>query len=255
MNTLIDDSEVETTTASSYDEPLDATDRLPEKESPPRPAESEVLPAATRILRFHVAEKMLHWAIAIPFMICAATGLILLAFFDLRAAGTSRSVLSWAHRIGGLGLMILPTLSVLKNRREYRLHLKNVKHALTWTLNDLKWVVLFGPAALSRKIKLPDQHKFNAAEKVNFVFGLCSYPLYVATGVLLWLPGTNFLAWVVHVGVALAAVPLIFGHIYMALINPSTRPGLSGMFSGYVNREWAKHHYRTWYRENYEKNE
>ena len=252
MNTLIVESEDETTTSTFTGEPLAAAQELSAREDPPRSVAAEVVPADNRILRFHVSEKMLHWAVAVPYMICAATGLTLLAFFDLRSAGTSRDVLSWIHRIGGLGLIILPALSVLKNRRDYRLHLKNVKHACTWTMNDFKWVLLAGPAALSRKIKLPDQHKFNAAEKVNFVVGLCTYPLFILTGVLLWLPGTNFLAWIIHVGITLLAVPLICGHIYMALINPSTRPGLSGMFSGYVDREWAKHHYHTWYQENHE---
>jgi formate dehydrogenase subunit gamma len=252
MNTLIVESEIETTTSTSSDELFPSTQELPAKEDPICPAEEKAIPQDSRILRFHVPEKMLHWAIATPYMICAVTGLILLAFFDLRAAGTSRALISWLHRIGGLGLMILPALSVLKSRRDYHLHLKNVRHACTWTMNDFKWVVLAGPAALSRKIKLPDQHKFNAAEKVNFIVGLCTYPLFILTGVLLWLPGTNFLAWIIHVGIALLAVPLVVGHIYMALINPSTRPGLSGMFSGYVDREWAKHHYRTWYQENFE---
>ena len=252
MNTLIVETEAETTTSTLTGEPLAIAQEPPARENPPRSLEEDVVPADSRILRFHVSERMLHWAIAVPYMVCAATGLILLAFFDLRAAGTSRDVLSWIHRIGGLGLMTLPALSVLKNRRDYRLHLKNVKHACTWTMNDFKWVLLAGPAALSRKFQLPDQHKFNAAEKVNFVVGLCTYPLFVLTGVLLWLPGTNFLAWVVHVGIALLAVPLVCGHIYMALINPSTRPGLNGMFSGFVDREWAKHHYRIWYQENFE---
>jgi cytochrome b subunit of formate dehydrogenase len=44
----------------------------------------------------------------------------------------------------------------------------------------------------------------------------------------------------------------MFGHIYMAVVNPSTRVGLSGMFSGRVDREWAKHHYKRWYKENFE---
>jgi hypothetical protein len=35
-------------------------------------------------------------------------------------------------------------------------------------------------------------------------------------------------------------------------VNPGTRVGLSGMFSGSVDREWAKHHYRRWFRENFE---
>ena len=66
------------------------------------------------------------------------------------------------------------------------------------------------------------------------------------------MPGIHFLPWVMHFGVALAVTPLIFGHVYMAVINPDTRVGLSGMISGVVDREWAKHHYTRWYRDHYE---
>jgi hypothetical protein len=45
----------------------------------------------------------------------------------------------------------------------------------------------------------------------------------------------------------------MFGHIFMATLNPGTRVGLQGMISGFVDRQWAKHHYRRWYREHYEK--
>ena len=41
----------------------------------------------------------------------------------------------------------------------------------------------------------------------------------------------------------------------MALINRSTRPALEGMLTGYVDRAWAKHHYRRWYREHHEASE
>ena len=54
---------------------------------------------------------------------------------------------------------------------------------------------------------------------------------------------------------AVMGFPLVAGHIFMAAINPSTRIGLEGMFTGWVDREWAKHHYRSWYREHFEKDE
>ena len=226
----------------------------PEPAATERPSAAEIqapTPVDSRILRFHFSERMLHWAIAVPFLICAVSGLILLFGYDLRSNGNSRNLFSWLHRIGGLALIFTPGWSVIKNLRNFRIHLKNVRIAAKWTANDLKWVALAGPAALSRKYKLPDQHKFNAAEKINFIVGFITYPLFIATGVLLLLPGTHFLAWILHAGMALLVVPLIIGHIFMAVVNPSTRPGLSGMFSGYVDREWAKHHYRIWYQETY----
>ena len=53
------------------------------------------------------------------------------------------------------------------------------------------------------------------------------------------------------VSVAVVATPLILGHIFMATVNPETRVGLSGMISGFVDRQWARHHYAHWYREHY----
>jgi hypothetical protein len=50
---------------------------------------------------------------------------------------------------------------------------------------------------------------------------------------------------------AALVTPLLVGHIFMATTNPSTRVGLSGMVSGYVDRTWASHHYSRWYRETF----
>jgi hypothetical protein len=94
----------------------------------------------------------------------------------------------------------------------------------------------------------------NSFDALNFLMVLCTFPLFIATGLLIWMPETGVLFWMVHVGMALIATPLMFGHIFMALVNPGTRVGLSGMISGYVDRHWAKHHYGLWYRESFEDN-
>ena len=46
---------------------------------------------------------------------------------------------------------------------------------------------------------------------------------------------------------AAIATPLLLGHVFMATVNPDTRPGLRGMITGFVDREWARHHYHLWY--------
>jgi hypothetical protein len=79
----------------------------------------------------------------------------------------------------------------------------------------------------------------------------CTYPLYIITGFLIWLPGVAYLSWLVHLSMAAAATPLILGHVFMATVNPDTRVGLSGMISGFVDRHWARHHYRRWYDDNF----
>jgi cytochrome b subunit of formate dehydrogenase len=45
--------------------------------------------------------------------------------------------------------------------------------------------------------------------------------------------------------------PLILGHMFMAIVSRSGRPGLTGMKNGYVDRHWAKHHYAHWYRDHF----
>jgi formate dehydrogenase gamma subunit len=205
------------------------------------------------ILRFARGEMMLHWSIAVPFMICFVTGVTMKVFYNLHSESLFREVLSFLHRVGGGALAVFPALAVARNWRDYKVHIYNVKVGFSWTIDDLKWLFLVGPATVSKKIVLPEQRKFNAAERLNFMMVMITYPLFVATGVILWATGVDhFLPWIVHISMSLVAPLLMFGHIYMALVNPSTRVGLSGMFSGRVDREWAKHHYQRWYREHFE---
>jgi cytochrome b subunit of formate dehydrogenase len=39
---------------------------------------------------------------------------------------------------------------------------------------------------------------------------------------------------------------LVAGHLYMAIVNPGTRPALRGMLTGRVDRNWARAHHAEW---------
>jgi formate dehydrogenase subunit gamma len=210
---------------------------------------------SSKILRFRKSERLVHWARAIPFLICFSTALVLVIYYNPDPLRPYRAMFSWIHRISGICLMILPLLVMFKKRGDFRVYFYNIKQAWVWTIEDFKWLCLMGLAAVNKKIKLPEQGKFNAAEKINFMTLMATYPLYILTGIVIWLTDAAFLSWVVHFGMALIATPLIAGHLFMATINPDTRKGLPGMYSGHVDREWAKHHYRSWYREHFEKDE
>jgi formate dehydrogenase subunit gamma len=220
-----------------------------------RPVSPEEL-FSREIPRFRRSERSLHWAIAVPFLLCLVSGVFLKLFFNvLHSDLVAHAVLLWVHRFSGVLLILLPTWVAWRHRSDLSLYLYNVKRAWSWTADDLKWLALVGLASLSKKIALPEQHKFNAGEKINFMVLMLTYPMLVATGVLLLVPGIQFLSFIVHVIVAVLAAPLIIGHLYMAVVNPETRIGLSGMFSGNVDREWAKHHYAKWYREHHGEDE
>lgn len=209
------------------------------------------LPA--KIQRFVASERFVHWALAIPFVLLYASALAMLVFWGEPQPRYIRTASSWVHKVSGIGLIVLPPLALLWGRREWRVHRSNIREAWTWTRNDFRWLLLSPLAAVNPRIQLPDQGKFNAAEKLNFMMVCTTYPLYIITGILIWLPGAAFVSWLLHVAMAALGLVLVAGHIFMATINPSTRTGLQGMITGWVDREWAKHHYRRWYRERFER--
>ena len=71
------------------------------------------------------------------------------------------------------------------------------------------------------------------------------------TGINTWVMDGAFISWLIHITMALMATPLLFGHIYMAAFNHSTRVGLGGMITGWVDKRWAQHHYTHWYNANF----
>jgi cytochrome b subunit of formate dehydrogenase len=42
---------------------------------------------------------------------------------------------------------------------------------------------------------------------------------------------------------------LLVGHLYLALIYPSTKHALRGMTTGSVRRDWAREHHSKWVEE------
>ncbi len=213
---------------------------------------NDQIDSSQKIMRFSKPERNMHWALAIPFMICYTTALVLIVVYNPDPSRPYRELLSWIHRISGVCLFIFPMATIFKSRNNIRINFQNIKEAWTWSLADIKWLCLMGFAAISNKVSLPEQGKYNAAEKVNFMALTATYPLYILTGVLIWVTDGLLISWLIHFGMALIATPLIAGHLFMAMVNPSSRAALPGMFSGFVDREFVKHHHPKWYRENFE---
>ena len=230
-----------------------AREAPPEKQTVDRKAAA--LSRESKIMRFAEAERILHWSIAGPFLVSFVTGMILALIYNPDPSRPLRNFFAVFHRVSGIALMILPMLATFMRRGDASIHLYNIKQAWTWMFDDFKWLVLMGASAVNRKIHLPEQGKFNAAEKVNFMVLMATYPLYIVTGLLMWFTHLPVLSWILHFLMAVLAAPLLLGHLYMALLNKETRPGLDGMISGHVDRHWAKHHYRRWYREHHEGSE
>ncbi len=193
----------------------------------------------------------MHWAVALPFMVCFVTAAVLILVYNPSPQRALRVEVSWTHRVAGLALIVAPAWVAIRHWYDVVTHLDNVREVWRWTTADVKWLFAMGPSMVNKKVVLPEQGKFNAAEKINFMVLTLTGPLYLVSGVLIWTHQYSFPAWVLHLLMAGVATPLVFGHIFMATINPETRVGLSGMTTGMVDRQWASHHYGRWYRERF----
>ncbi|MFQ5560818.1 MAG: cytochrome b/b6 domain-containing protein [Nitrospinota bacterium] len=204
-----------------------------------------------RILRFRCSERLLHWSIALPFLACLVTALTLVFLRDMEFMAMERELMSRAHKISGLFLITLPVLVLLVHIRDFIIHIKNIKEGWLWSFDDIKWLALMPFSMISSLVSLPEEGKFNAGEKVNFIMTMLGHSIFGITGFLMLTTEDSFLANIVHILLAILVLPVVGGHIFMATINPPTRKGLMGMVTGFVDREWAKHHYRRWYVEKF----
>ncbi len=202
----------------------------------------------SKVQRFVRSERFLHWALAIPFVVLYASAVAMLLFWGEPQPRHVRTIAAWIHKTAGVCLIVFPPLVLVRGWREWRVHLANLKEAFTWRASDVRWLMLSPLAAVDRRVQLPEQGRFNAGEKLNFLWVCTTYPLYIVTGLLIWMPGAALIPWVVHLTIAVLGAGPVVGHIYLATVNASTRAGLEGMITGWVDREWAKHHYRRWYR-------
>jgi formate dehydrogenase subunit gamma len=166
-------------------------------------------------------------------------------------------------------VLYLPALSELVARRNLvkNLHLGS---AALWVL-ALAVVVLVGDRARLRadwrEVETIDaddrrwlrgrrapQGRFNAGQKVNTILTAAFAVLFVVSGFFLWLGERDhrFLfdgTGTVHELLTLASVGLLTGHLYLAVIHPSTRHALRGMTTGDVREDWARAHHAKWVRE------
>ena len=201
--------------------------------------------APDRIARFSAGERALHWLLAGTFLVMLATGLILsvpsLAPLMSRPAAKSWHLgAAWALAGGTL-------LLVLVHGRRLRRTLRDLE---ILDRDDLRWLRGI-PARVSGAAAAPPQGRFNAGQKLNTAVTAGLMVVAYVTGILMWLgerndvyrfPGTVL----VHDWTMLALIVLVAGHLYMALVNPATRPALRGIVHGDVDRVWARHHHRRW---------
>ena len=196
--------------------------------------------------RFSGAEQSLHWLLAISFIVMLATGLILY-LPSLAEVAAQRQLWKSIHLGAALGfwvglLLVWSTASV-----ELRATAREIDH---FDGDDRAWLTW----SATRRGPEPPQGRFNAGQKLNTAIVAGLMVVFTITGVLIYLQeasarfrGTS--AILIHDVAMYIAIPLVLGHLYLALLNPSTRHSLRGMTLGSVRRDWARRHHAKWERE------
>ena len=194
-----------------------------------------------RIKRFQKSEIIYHWVQGLPFLLLLISGgLILLSKFYQLEPGIINSLRIF-HKTSatawGVGLVIAFFFI------GFKVHLENLRQILTWTKDDLNWMVLSPRVIFNSKIKVPDAGKFNPGQKLNMLLVIGYFFGFLTTGLLMWFRGTILVSWYVHVGLFFSALGSLGGHLYLSFIHPSTRIGLGGIFHGWVPRKYVEHHH------------
>ena len=199
------------------------------------------------IPRYSLAERLLHWATAVLFILLALTGLsmlfgraVLIPAFGQGAFAGYMQVGMFVHNVSGP--LFLAGLLV-----EFAAW---VRHNIPRKM-DLHWFKNLG--GMIGKGPRPHAEKVNGGEKAWFwLMALAGLGVGV-TGVLLDFPiwgqtrQTMQIAHIIHAAVAILFVAASFGHIYIGTIGAEGT--FEGMWRGRVDAAWAKQHQDLWYEE------
>jgi formate dehydrogenase subunit gamma len=190
------------------------------------------------IRRFGPTERALHWVHAAGFLAMLATGLVLYLPV-LSELVARRNLVKNVHLLAAVAwVLALAMVLVVGDRARVRADWREIE---SFDADDRRWL---------RGGRAP-QGRFNAGQKVNTILTVSFAVLFVVSGSMLWLgerdhrfilDGTG----TVHELLTLGSVGLLVGHLYLAVIHPTTRHALRGMTLGDVREDWAHAHHSKW---------
>jgi formate dehydrogenase subunit gamma len=197
-----------------------------------------------RVPRWSTYIRVVHWIMAIAFLLLLITGLSLLfgravLIPLLGAEGFS----AWAiaakniHNYTGPVFAVTLVLLVISMIRD------NMPSKV-----DVDWFRKGGFAG-----KHVPTGKLNAGEKLWFWFNAIGGVVVAISGIVLILPNifearsTMQLMLLVHAGLALLYIGGSFIHMYMGTLG--ARGALDAITKGHVSSEWAEQHHDLWYHE------
>jgi formate dehydrogenase subunit gamma len=191
-----------------------------------------------RILRWTRTERAVHWIHATAFCILLGSGLALYLPSLAEAVGR-RPLVKAVHLWTALAwLVALAAIVAVGDRRSLR---KTVREVEYLDDDDRAWL---------RGRRVP-QGRLNAGQKLNTVASAAFALLFAVSGFFLWLGERNHQfrlanALLVHDYLMYVSLLLFLGHLWFAVLLPSTRHSLNGMTRGWVRRDWASRRHPKW---------
>ena len=212
---------------------------------------------ASVVRRFSATERAFHWSIALPTLVLLLSGLFLrFGWLQALMVGYDHRVGLRLHLLACVTILFLPLLMVLRGDRRV---LRRTGRALVQMdsadlrfLRDLpRW--LRSDPDVGREVG-----RFNGGQKLNTLVSGFTLLVATATGLFLWIfssppagataPRSLLGAWagVLHEATTYILLPVLAGHIFMALVHPRTRESFRGMLFGFVDAGWASRHHPRW---------
>jgi formate dehydrogenase subunit gamma len=182
--------------------------------------------APPRVQRWNRTERAAHWVHATAFCILLGSGLCL----------------------------YLPSLSEAVSRRPLLKEI-HIYTALAWAAALGLVLLLSDKRSLRSTIReldrLDPKGRMNRGQQLNTIATIAFAILFSVSGFLLWYGerDTRFRfasTLLVHDWLMYISFVLFLGHLYYALILPSTRHSLTGMTRGWVREDWAERRHPDW---------
>ena len=195
------------------------------------------------LLRHPVYTRVLHWAVALSFILSLLSGFAIYSPWLYR----------WLTPIFGGGTLtrVLHPWFGLVFSVAFFFQFLNWFVPMSWTRGDRIWVRELKSYATNREALAPETTGFfNAGQKIYFWTIAISAILFLITGVLLWFDhvvprGIVAVSYVVH---DIGALIMLGGFIIHLYEGTAAQPGtFQSMTNGTVTKEWAWTHHPAWY--------
>ncbi len=184
--------------------------------------------------RFTKTERAAHWLVAVAFAVMLFSGGQVPHHWTWTTTALDVHAGAAVVLVGGLAGLLL-----FGNGRSLRSSARELRRL---SADDRAWLA---PGRILAGLPPSPVGRFNGGQKLNARLSLVGLTGLYATGIYLLVAGRGAFGDL-HGPFVAVTTALIVGHIFMAVINPSTRHALRGMTLGSVDRDWAAHHFPRW---------